>query len=204
MNDETPKQIATQHNLHVQDLLSFNVHISGLKANSKLHLNTPLYLTEEEEEEEEILDVEHTKYLSGDKMGKCRKDCSQCKQDKIKKKKRINNWSRKSKSHKNSIPRYTNMLHLILLTQLVELVTSHASMIMPPSRNAIDSNLPAWHNSNISNPPETGTIEPYNCRCTNGTEPFCNAGQACFWFSQGCTIGCSKCDGLGARSVYFF
>ena len=96
------------------------------------------------------------------------------------------------------------MLHLILLTQLVELVTSHASMIMPPSRNAIDSNLPAWHNSNISNPPETGTIEPYNCRCTNGTEPFCNAGQACFWFSQGCTIGCSKCDGLGARSVYFF
>tara|TARA_B100000795_G_C22614773_1_gene366506 strand:+ start:171 stop:782 length:612 start_codon:yes stop_codon:yes gene_type:complete len=100
LNDETPKQIATQHNLHVQDLLSFNVHISGLKANSKLHLNTPLYLTEEEEEEEEILDVEHTKYLSGDKMGKCRKDCSQCKQDKVKKKKRINNWSRKSKSHK--------------------------------------------------------------------------------------------------------
>ena len=96
------------------------------------------------------------------------------------------------------------MLYFILLTQLVELVTSHASMIMPPSRNAIDSNLPAWHNSNISNPPETGTIEPYNCRCTNGTEPFCNAGQACFWFSQGCTIGCSKCDGLGARSVYFF
>jgi|TARA_B110000090_G_scaffold6016_1_gene6236 hypothetical protein len=72
-------------------------------------------------------------------------------------------------------------------------------MIMPPSRNAIDATLPAWHNSNISNPPETGTIEPYNCRCTNGTEPFCNSGQGCFWFSQGCTIGCSKCDGLGAR-----
>ena len=30
------------------------------------------------------------------------------------------------------------------------------------------------------------------------TEP-CNSGQACFWFSQGCTIGCSKCDGKGAR-----
>lgn len=91
------------------------------------------------------------------------------------------------------------MFSILLLVAFPCTVTAHASMIMPPSRNAIDATLPAWHNSNISNPPETGTIEPYNCRCTNGTEPFCNSGQGCFWFSQGCTIGCSKCDGLGAR-----
>ena len=51
LNDETPIEIAIQYNIHVQDLLSFNVHISGLKANSKLHPNTPLYLTEEQIED---------------------------------------------------------------------------------------------------------------------------------------------------------
>ena len=25
------------------------------------------------------------------------------------------------------------------------------------------------------------------------------AGQACYWFSQGCTLGCSRCDGLVSR-----
>ena len=38
-----------------------------------------------------------------------------------------------------------------------------------------------------------------NCACTNGTEPECSSGQSCFWFSQGCTVGCEKCDGRGQR-----
>jgi len=67
---------------------------------------------------------------------------------------------------------------------------------MPPSRNAIDATLPSWSGGKH---PATGWIEPYNCRCTNGTEAECNSGQACFWFSQGCTIGCAACDGDGAR-----
>ena len=44
----------------------------------------------------------------------------------------------------------------------------------------------------------TGTIQPYNCRCANGTSE-CNTGQSCFWFSQGCTIGCKQCDNNGTR-----
>jgi hypothetical protein len=91
------------------------------------------------------------------------------------------------------------LLSFTIIFSQCSLVASHASMIMPPPRNAIDSELAPWHNINMSSPPETGSIEPYNCRCTNGTEEHCNSGQACFWFSQGCTIGCSKCDGLGAR-----
>ena len=47
--------------------------------------------------------------------------------------------------------------------------------------------------------PNTGWIEPYNCGCTNGTEAACENGQSCFWFSQGCTIGCEACDGQGQR-----
>ena len=35
--------------------------------------------------------------------------------------------------------------------------------------------------------------------CTNGSSPACDSGQGCFWFSQGCTIGCKACDGQGAR-----
>ena len=67
---------------------------------------------------------------------------------------------------------------------------------MPPSRNSIDAELPAWDHGKH---PSTGWIEPYSCTCTNGTEAECNSGQSCFWFSQGCTIGCKACDGDGRR-----
>ena len=98
-----------------------------------------------------------------------------------------------------------SLTHPYLLTNtcVLFLLILQASMVMPPSRNAIDSTLPQWHNVNNSQPPETGSIEPYNCRCTNSSEPYCNSGQGCFWFSQGCTIGCSKCDGLGARLPHY-
>jgi hypothetical protein len=38
----------------------------------------------------------------------------------------------------------------------------------------------------------------WGCNCTNGTTP-CDVGQTCVWFSQGCSIGCAKCDGLEAN-----
>ena len=58
---------------------------------------------------------------------------------------------------------------------------AHGSMIMPPTRNAIDAELPPWSEGQH---PDTGSIEPYNCGCTNGTDE-CSNGQSCFWFSQG-------------------
>jgi len=87
-------------------------------------------------------------------------------------------------------------LRNILCLAAVANAIGHASLIMPPSRNAIDSELPAWSGGKH---PNTGWIEPYNCACTNSTEAECNNGQSCFWFSQGCTIGCAECDGQGAR-----
>ena len=93
------------------------------------------------------------------------------------------------------------IIHIVLLTFLfTQHVESHGSLIMPPTRNAIDSELPAWSKGKH---PNTGWIEPYNCRCVNGTDAECNSGQSCFWFSQGCTIGCSKCDGNGTRLPNF-
>ena len=61
---------------------------------------------------------------------------------------------------------------LLVLASAVALVAGHASLVMPPPRNAIDSELPPWHNTN--QPAETDWIQPYNCKCTNGTELFCN------------------------------
>lgn len=46
--------------------------------------------------------------------------------------------------------------------------------------------------------PETGLIEPYTCRCNNGTD-VCSSGQSCFWFTQGSSIGCLTADGNGTR-----
>ena len=77
----------------------------------------------------------------------------------------------------------------------VDRVDAHASMIMPWPRNAVDSLTKPWSGGKH---PNTGWIEPYNCKCTNGTED-CDSGQSCFWFSQGCTIGCDACDGQGQR-----
>jgi len=76
-------------------------------------------------------------------------------------------------------------------------VRSHASVIMPPSRNAVDGVLPGTPWSNGDHPP-TGWLMPYSAACTNGTEP-CDSGQSAFWFSQGCTIGCKACTGNGSR-----
>jgi hypothetical protein len=112
---------------------------------------------------------------------------------------------------------------LTALTTLASRTDAHGSMIMPPSRNSVDADLPPWSHGKF---PETGLIEPYTCHCINGTSE-CSAGQSCLyvhfapvpapldsarksrlgprllwprsWFSQGCSIFCSKCTGNGTR-----
>merc|ERR1711998_775600 len=91
------------------------------------------------------------------------------------------------------------ILHAWLASTLLGMVSGHASMIMPPSRNSIDATLAAWRNGKH---PPTGTLDPKVASCTNGTSE-CNSGQATFWFSQGCTIGCQRCTGNGSRIANF-
>ena len=64
---------------------------------------------------------------------------------------------------------------------LVASVAGHGSMVMPLARNSIDAESAAWSHGKH---PSTGTIEPYDCHCTNGTD-ICDNGQSCFWFSNG-------------------
>eukprot|EP00040_Diaphanoeca_grandis_P015763 m.80821 g.80821 ORF g.80821 m.80821 type:complete len:364 (-) comp25352_c0_seq1:337-1428(-) len=103
------------------------------------------------------------------------------------------------------------MQRLILTVTCVALSSGHMSLVTPPSRNAVDRALPPWHGgkwypyeANCSNPgPKTpanpsGCTPPgtdgWGCNCWNGTD-ICDVAQSCFWFSQGCTIGCKTCDG---------
>ena len=78
-------------------------------------------------------------------------------------------------------------------------IDAHGSMIMPLARNSVDAETVGWSGGKH---PNTGSIEPYNCACTNGTD-ICNNGQSCFWFSNGCTPGCATCDGNGNRYPNF-
>ena len=84
----------------------------------------------------------------------------------------------------------------VILSTLVADAAGHGSMIMPPSRNAIDASPGmAWADGKH---PATGVIEPYTCQCENGTS-VCSSGQGCFWFSQGVSVGCTRADGNGTR-----
>lgn len=77
----------------------------------------------------------------------------------------------------------------------------HGFMITPAPRNAIDKDLPLWANGGFpktnGGPGCTQDMKVCGCWCANGTA--CESGQSCYWFSQGCTIGCEKCsDAPGA------
>lgn len=68
-------------------------------------------------------------------------------------------------------------------------VAGHGAIVSPRSRNSIDYlvgvNVPAhW---------------PSDRECVNVTGDKCNNGQAAFWYSQGCFIGCDTCDHLNGR-----
>ena len=73
----------------------------------------------------------------------------------------------------------------------------HGFMITPVPRNAIDKDLPLWANGGFpqtnGEPGCTQDMQVCGCWCANGTSA-CQSGQSCYWFSQGCTIGCDKCS----------
>ena len=74
----------------------------------------------------------------------------------------------------------------------------HGSITYPPPRNAIDSDEKPWSNPvPLSVPFEPWC--PFPSATASASDPGRNLtganGQACFWFSNGCAIGCDSCDG---------
>eukprot|EP00037_Helgoeca_nana_P000520 m.22090 g.22090 ORF g.22090 m.22090 type:complete len:364 (+) comp10631_c0_seq1:17-1108(+) len=82
---------------------------------------------------------------------------------------------------------------------LVVVALGHGFTIYPPSRNSIDKDLPLFANGTFpqanGKPGCTEGEGACGCWCNNGTDG-CEPGQSCFWFSQGCSIGCPTCLGV--------
>eukprot|EP00041_Stephanoeca_diplocostata_P005157 m.57506 g.57506 ORF g.57506 m.57506 type:complete len:433 (+) comp15607_c0_seq1:87-1385(+) len=90
-------------------------------------------------------------------------------------------------------------------------VVGHGAMTFPKPRNAIDGQLDPWSewsypcdkNHQGSNCTMTFCENGKNCQGScpisahNGVIDALNAsnGQSCYWFSNGCMIGCAECDG---------
>ena len=82
--------------------------------------------------------------------------------------------------------------------------TGHGMLIHPTPRNARDRTLSAFANGSFdakttdgcdcANP--AGGCEAHSARGTRGN----GVGQACMWFSQGCSIHCPTCTGKNGHS----
>ena len=79
---------------------------------------------------------------------------------------------------------------MLLTAMVLAHAVGHSSLLRPPSRNSVDASLPGWRRDPFYSPAGDG----WGCDCGNGTTP-CHPGQACFWGSQGTTIGCAAPDG---------
>jgi hypothetical protein len=66
--------------------------------------------------------------------------------------------------------------------------TGHGAMVHPRPRNSVDD----WP-SRFHGPRHTFAA------CTNVSGGTCSNGQAAFWYSQGCFIGCPECDHKSGR-----
>eukprot|EP01052_Picozoa_sp_SAG31_P021485 SAG31_NODE_1664_length_7585_cov_10.994523_8_plen_285_part_00 len=103
-----------------------------------------------------------------------------------------------------------SVLLCVLPTVLITGADAHGAVTFPKPRNAIDGSIPPWSNWSwrpgqaATNPPvgafsQSGTNTQGSCAVpaktgVSGAVDSAN-GQACYWFSNGCTIGCPSCDG---------
>jgi len=76
------------------------------------------------------------------------------------------------------------------------IIQGHGALVNPLSRNAIDRALP-WA--------ERAPRQPCTCANTTAgsagphTQEGCDNAQACYWYQQGCSIGCPSCDSVNGR-----
>lgn len=74
------------------------------------------------------------------------------------------------------------MPRALFFATLIAGTAGHGAMVTPRSRNSVDY------------------LEDVNTqRCSNITGGLCHNGQASFWYSQGCFIGCPTCDNESGR-----
>ena len=79
------------------------------------------------------------------------------------------------------------LLRLAVGCGLATLVAGHGALVFPRSRNAVD-----WAEVGCDASTDTCASNAKGNGCVNTTHPGepCHNGQASFWYSQGCFIGC--------------
>ena len=86
-------------------------------------------------------------------------------------------------------------LYLLSLSNILGSVWGHGAVVDPPPRNAVDHDIPPW-SGDVPNPiPGVDAWCPFVPNSSLNATLSGENGQACFWFSNGCSIGCPECDG---------
>jgi len=78
------------------------------------------------------------------------------------------------------------LTRLLLLASSVASAFAHGALVSPRARNAFDASLFANGSACNCGDPEAGCVQANRAGMN---------GQSCFWFSQGCFIGCANCTG---------
>jgi len=88
------------------------------------------------------------------------------------------------------------VLGALALLCSVARVNAHGALVYPLSRNSVDANEVGCDAHT-----DVCTTTAKGVGCVNFTHPGqpCHIGQASFWYSQGCFIGCPECDHLSGR-----
>lgn len=84
----------------------------------------------------------------------------------------------------------------------VPVVLGHGAMTQPRSRNAIDSTVHPWNGSVPEEVPFMFWCAAPDANSTDPRKVSGLAGQACFWFNNGCDISCDECDGSSGQLVH--
>jgi hypothetical protein len=83
---------------------------------------------------------------------------------------------------------------------LAGVVPQHGAMTRPRPRNAVDGDVPPWSGAvpttKLGGLPFTGWCPFPDANSSHPLNLTGANGQACFWFSNGCGIGCDVCDGV--------
>jgi len=80
---------------------------------------------------------------------------------------------------------------VVFLLSATSSVSGHGAVVFPPPRNAVDHDIPPW-SQGVPDP--IPGVDAW-CPFAKGSALSGSNGQACFWFSNGCSIGCPECDG---------
>jgi len=89
------------------------------------------------------------------------------------------------------------MIRAFLCSLLPAMTLAHSAMTIPQPRNAIDSDQKPWGGA-VPHPLPFEPWCPIPSKTAVGSDDrnlTGSNGQACFWFSNGCAIGCEECDG---------